>query len=161
MVRFRSFGARCAKESCKQILEDVVQDLARFLARCRTRSCKMSYQNLAQVSSSSLCTILPRPNNLARLLVANLARLARNWPNYVQDSKILGKECAPKVLADGLKSDSCIALPEWGIHTVTSGLVPHQLVKLRLPQPLPNCQGHRSFVFQKPARTSWRGGLIT
>ena len=37
-----------------------------------------------------------------------------------------------KFLADGVKSDSCIAVPVRGKRTVTSGLVPHQLVKLSL-----------------------------
>ena len=55
------------------------------LARCPARSCT----TILLLPMQESCKILVRPNNLARLLVENLARLARKWPNYVQDCEIL------------------------------------------------------------------------
>ena len=100
-------SARSCKKSCK-ILQEILQDLARNRARSCKKSCKILQdvlQDLARHPARSCttilllpmqesCKILARPNNLARLLVENLARLARKWPNYVQDCKILARWCA-------------------------------------------------------------------
>ena len=54
--------------------------------------------------------------------------IAMAWSHVI--FVVLEWECTMKFPADGLKSGSCIAVPVWGKHTVTSGLVPHRLVKL-------------------------------
>ena len=73
---------RCSARIC-------MNNYGRCSARNPARSCKTSSKSLAQQSCSlpmqESCKILARPNNLARLLVENLAR---KWPNYVQDCKI-------------------------------------------------------------------------
>ena len=71
------------KKSCK-ILQEILQDLARNPARSCKTSSKILHKNIAP----AYARILHFKTILQDFKWKNLARLARKWPNYVQDCKI-------------------------------------------------------------------------